>query len=128
MNVIYYYYFLFYAKVLKDDEPHLLTTMALSASEGFALSVTLSILLIKFFCFEMTNFLMFLPTCLFLLFNYFFFYKSGKAIEITKEKPMFFLNHKLSVIITLLFFIITLSFMFWGPIYTKYLLETYCGS
>lgn len=128
MDVIYYYYYLFYIKVLKDDEPHLLTTMALSASEGFVLSVTLSILLIKFFCYEMTNLLMFLPICLFLLFNYYFFHKSGRARKIVKEKPMFFSNHKLTTVMVLLFFIVTLSFLFWGAFYTKYLLETYCGS
>jgi len=113
--------------VLKDDEPHLLTTLALSASEGFALSVSLSIILIKFFCFEMTKTLMFLPICMFLIFNFFYFNKSGRASKIVKEKPMFFSNHKLSTIIVLLFFIVTLSFLFWGAFYTKYLLEVNCG-
>jgi hypothetical protein len=127
MDVIYYYYYLFYCKIVKDDDPHLLTTLALSASEGFALAVSLNIVLIRFFCYQMTKLMMFLPICLFLLFNYFYFNKSGRAKKLVKEKPMFFLNHKLSIIITLLFFMITFSFLFWGGIYTKSLLEFHCG-
>lgn len=127
MKVIYYYYYLFYLKILKDDDPHLLTLLALSASEGFALAVSLNIVLIFFFCYQMTKMMMFLPICLFLLFNYFYFDKSGRARKIVKDKPMFFLNHKLSIVIAALFFIITLSFLFWGAAYTKYLLGNYCN-
>jgi len=126
MDVLYYYYFLFYAKVLKDDEPHLLTIMALSASQGFALSVSLSLFLLKFFCLEMNKLLLFLPICLFLLFNYLHFYKSGRSRKIVKEKPMFFSSHKLSVALTLLFFIATFSTLIWGAVYARYLTDTYC--
>lgn len=127
MKIIYYYYFLFYSKILKDDEPHLLTTLALSASLGFSVSVTFDIVLTRFFCFEMGKWVMLMIIVLFNLFNYLYFHKSGKAIKIVKEKPMFFSNHKKSIVITFLFFIVTLSFMFWGPIYIKYILETNCG-
>ncbi|MDN3675581.1 hypothetical protein QWY99_21345 [Flavobacterium branchiarum] len=128
MKTIYYYYYLFYIKISKDDEPYATTVFALSMSEGFVINFILNIISIHQYCYLIDKWIMIIVQLVVLIINYLFFNKSGKAIEITKEKPMFFFNHKLSVITTLLFFIITLSFMFWGPIYTKYLLETYCGS
>jgi uncharacterized membrane protein len=62
MSVIYYYYYLFYKKVLKDTDPHMLTIMALSASEAFAVAGTLQLLLIRFFCFSPSVWLMFSST------------------------------------------------------------------
>jgi hypothetical protein len=54
---------------------------------------------------------------------YITFYKKGKAARIVKIKPKFFNNHKLSVIITITFFLITTSFLFWGPIFLKNILK-----
>jgi hypothetical protein len=127
MNVIYYYYFIFYSKVLKDDEPHLLTTMALSASQGFILNSILQILFIRFFCIEINIWTMFCVIILFNVFNYFYFHRGNRIKKIVKEKPMFFSSNKISIAITILFFIIVISSMFLGPIYSKYILETYCN-
>lgn len=127
MDVIYYYYFLFYSKILKDDEPHLLTTMALSASFGFSLSSVFDILFIRFFCYETNKWFMISIIVFSNLISYLYFHKTKRALKLIQQKPKFFSNHKLSVILVLLFFITTLSFLFWSPVYTKYLLETYCN-
>lgn len=104
MDIIYYYYYLFYIRIVKDDEPYITTTWALSASEGFLTSVFLNIIFVKCFCYQMTKLMMFLPILFFFLFNYYYYYKSGRCKKIVKEKPSFFSNHKLSILITVLFF------------------------
>lgn len=126
MNTIYYYYYLFYKKVIKDDEPYATTIWALSASEGFCISAILNVLLIKYFCYQMEKWMMFFPILIFLLCNYLYFNKSGRSRQIVKMQPTFFSNHRLSIYIAILFFIITFSSLFWGAFYTKYLLKTYC--
>jgi hypothetical protein len=127
MSVIYYYYYLFYKKVLKDTDPHMLTIMALSASEAFAVAGTLQLLSIRFFCFSPSVWLMFSSTPFFLTMNYLLFYKSGRYKTLLKEKPKFLASNIASIILTGVFFLITASFIFWGPIYAKDLLQEYCG-
>ncbi|QLC68014.1 hypothetical protein LPB248_12155 [Flavobacterium sp. LPB0248] len=63
---------------------------------------------------------------LFLLVNYFYFFKSKRSLRIIKERPLFFGSPKISKILTIVFFVIIISSMFWGAICSKYLLETCC--
>ena len=126
MDVIYYYYYLFYKKILKDDEPHLLTTMALSASEGFAFNVSLNIFFTRYFCLEVNKWVMFITIILFNILNYLYFHKSGKAKRIIKLQPKFFSSHRLSIILTLIFFIVTLSFLFCGGPVSRNIMEIHC--
>lgn len=126
MKTIYYYYYLFYSKIIKDDEPYATTSFTLSMSEGFFVNFILNILIIDFYCFALNKWAMISIQLLIIFINYFYFNKSKRAKEIVQEKPMFYFNHKLSIVLSSLFFIFTLSFMFWGPIYVKYLLDTKC--
>jgi len=123
MEVLYYYYYLFYSKILKDNEPHLLTILAFSASEGFAINGLLDIFFIKTYCFPIGKWAMIFIVLLFVLFNYIVFFKSGRSQKIVKLKPKIFGNHRLSILLTFVFFIVTISFIFWGPIFTSELLE-----
>lgn len=50
LDVLYYYYFLFYSKILKDDEPHLLATIVLSFSESLLLNYSIIIIGSHFYC------------------------------------------------------------------------------
>lgn len=126
MDVIYYYCYLFYKKILKEDEPHALTVWALGIGEGFFISVLIDILLIHFFCIKMDKWLMIGIGLICLLLNYFYFFKSSRGQRIIIYKPAFFGNRKISMILTIIFFIVLISSMFWGAICSKYLLETYC--
>ena len=126
MKVLYYYYFLFYSKVLKDNEPHLLTTLALSASEGFLINGILQIALARFFCMSIDKWPMIGVLVLLIGVNYFYYHVRENAKKIVKTKPMYYSSQKLSIVLTFLFFIITLSFLFWEPIYVKQLLQESC--
>jgi heme/copper-type cytochrome/quinol oxidase subunit 2 len=63
-----------------------------------------------------------------LLLNYLFVYKTGRNVEIVKEKPKFWRNNKLSVIITAIFFLVTTSLLFIGPILGRGIMENHCGT
>lgn len=126
MDVIYYYCYLFYTKIIKDNEPYATTVWALGFSEGFFASIILNIVSIHFWCFSLDKWKMIGIGIMFLLGNYFYFNKSGKAKKIVKIKPMFCNNHRISIILTIIFFAVLISSMFWGPIYTRYLLDEHC--
>jgi len=49
-KVIYYYYYLFYSRILREDDPHIVTTFALSVSEVFFVMYLIDLIWIKFFC------------------------------------------------------------------------------
>ena len=114
MSVIYYSYYKFYSSVMKDDEPHLLTILALSASLGFVADFLIKLILMLNFC-KIHNALGSLIIIVFIaIINYFFFYTSGRAVRIVSECPMFFGSRPFSILVALLFFSSTLSFVFWG--------------
>ncbi|WP_244160802.1 hypothetical protein [Flavobacterium defluvii] len=112
---------------MKEDEPHALTVWALGIGEGFFVSVFTDIILIRFFCIKMDKWLMIGIGILFLLFNYFYFFRSERGKRIVISKSTFLESNKISIIATILFFLILISSLFWGAICSKYLLETYCN-
>lgn len=122
MNVLYYYYFLFYTKILPDDEPHATTIFTLSLSESFLINVIIDILISYFYCTFISKWTMIVITLFIMVINYFLFYRTGKAKNIIKLKPKIFNSNSLSIVFVILFFIITSSFLFWGPILVKQIL------
>jgi hypothetical protein len=126
MNLLYYYYFLFYTKVLPDNEPHATTVFTLSLSEAFLINGVIQILIAHLFCMSFGKWQMITIFLLIIGVNYLLFSKSGKAKEIVKLKPKIFNSNKLSIFIVVLFFVITASFLFWEPIYVKQILEEHC--
>ncbi len=124
MNVFYYYYYLFYKKILKDNEPHLLTTLALSFSISLLVNGVLNITLAHTIKYVLGKWGMISILVLLLAFFYFSFYRTGKAEKIIKEQPKFFNSNRLSIILTIIFFIVTTSFMFWEAGYVGNVLGT----
>ena len=124
MDVIYYYYYLFYTRIIKDNEPHMFTILAISATEGFILNIIVEVVSILYQCKQTNGVIWMGIICLANIFNYFYFYKSGRAIKIVKEKPMFFSNNQISIILTFLFFIVFATSIIWGSILTKHLLDS----
>jgi hypothetical protein len=122
LNVIYYQYFLFYKKVIKDPEPHLATVLALSFSQSLLVNAIMYIIALKWFCYEIKVWVQFTLVLLLIFFNYLIYHRTGIAKEIIKQKP-FIVNKGLSIAITWLFFFITVSWLFWGSIYGRHLLS-----
>lgn len=123
MNVIYYYYYLFYKTLVRDSQPHLLARLAISASEAFFIVGVINFMSIKIRCAGLSTLTMFGTMLIIAGINHFVMHKSGKDLEIVKAKPKFFNNNRISIFMVILFFLATTSFMFWGPIYGNYLLS-----
>lgn len=123
MNVIYYYFYLLYTKYIPDNEPYITAVWAISVCEGFFLACCTDILLLSNYCYTLKIWEMCAFTVFALIVNYFYFIKTGRYKKIIKKKPTFRSSHRLSIIVTVLFFVITFSSWFWGPIYSKHLYQ-----
>ena len=113
MDVLYYYIYLFYAKVMPDDYPHSNTVWALGAASAFIINGLIDIPLTYFFnCYLSTIQKVIIIIIVMTLF-YLKYDRSGKGIRIVKkEKPKFFGSKIASIILTVLFFLISMLFLF----------------
>ncbi len=124
MDVFYYYIFLFYAKVLPDDYPHSNTVWALGAISAFIVNGLIDIPLAYFFnCYLSTIQKVIIIIIVMTLF-YLKYDRSGKGIRIVKkEKPKFFGSNTASIILTILFFLIGMLFLFFKADVVREILE-----
>ena len=113
MDVLYYYIYLFYAKLMPDSQPHSRTVWALGAASAFIINGLIDIPLTYFFNCYLSTIQKVIILVILLLFFYLKYYRSGKGIRIVKkEKPKFFGSNTASIILTILFFLISMLFLF----------------
>ena len=124
MDVFYYYIYLFYAKVMPDDYPHLNTVWALGVTSAFIINGLIEIPLAYFFnCYLSTIQKVIIMIIVMTLF-YLKYDRSGKGIRIVKkEKPKFFGSKIASIILTVLFFLIGMLFLFFKADVVREILE-----
>lgn len=123
MKVLYNYYYLFYTKVLPDDEPFATTLFTLSCSESFLIDFLIRYFLATTSCQSFETWKSVIVFGLILGVNFLIYHKNRKAREIVDKSPKFLQSHALSISATLIFFSLTTSFLFWGPIYIKSILD-----
>jgi hypothetical protein len=122
IDVFYYYEYLFYKKLIKDPDPHFAALLGLSLSQSLIINAIINFVSLKFFCFQI-KILFFISIVLIIIYlNYLFYHKSGKAKIIVKAKPKILNSDSFSIIITITFSLIAISWLFWGPIHGRYLL------
>ena len=113
MDVLYYYIYLFYAKVMPDDYPHSNTVWALGFIFSLIINGLIDIPLTYFFNCYLSTIQKVIILVILLLFFYLKYYRNGKGIRIVKkEKPKFFGSKIASIILTVLFFLISMLFLF----------------
>jgi len=113
INVFYFYYYLFYKNIFKDDEPYFTARLALTASEALLLISVIDIASAYFFCVPLSKYYMIAITLVLLAMNTFIFFNRAKAARVIKSSPKLFNNNKVSIILTWVFFLTSLSIMFW---------------
>ncbi len=124
MDVLYYYYYLFYTRVLPDDEPHATVIFTLSFSEALLVNYTVDFIAVHLLCkYLLSKWSMIAILLLIIGINYLIYHRTGKNKEVVERKPRFFGSNTASIIITLLFFVITTSFLFWAADYMMYVLD-----
>ena len=123
MDVFYYYIYLFYAKVMPDDYPHLNTVWALGVTSAFIINGMIDIPLAYFFnCYLSTIQKVIIIIIVITLF--YLKYDRSKGIRIVKkEKPKFFDSKIASIILTVLFFLIGMLFLFFKADVLRKILE-----
>lgn len=123
LNVFYYHYYQFYTKVIPDDQPNATVIFVLSFVEALFLNGILHYLALKFFCADVGKWPMIGVAVMLMVLNYFYYYRSGRFKTIIEEKPMLFDSRKLSATITCGVSLLIISWMFWGAVLGKHLLE-----
>ena len=124
MDVLYYYIYLFYVKVISDNQPHSRTIWALGVTSAFIINVLIDIPLTYFFNCYLSIIQKVIILVILLLFFYLKYYRSGKGIRIVeKEKPKFFGSNTASIILTILFFLIGMLFLFFKADVVREILE-----
>ncbi|MBI1666995.1 hypothetical protein [Capnocytophaga periodontitidis] len=123
MDVFYYYIYLFYAKVMPDDYPHLNTVWALGYLFSLIINGLIEIPLAYFFnCYLSTIQKVIIIIIVITLF--YLKYDRSKGIRIVKkEKPKFFGSKIASIILTVLFFLIGMLFLFFKADVLRKILE-----
>jgi hypothetical protein len=124
IKVFYYYYYLFYTRISPDSYPHSTVIWTLSFSLTLLINGLVDIILAYTIHYALGKYEMAGMFVLIMGINYLIFYRNGKAEEIVKEQPKFFNDHKLSITLTILFFLITASFLFWEAGFVRNILET----
>ena len=113
MDVFYYYIYLFYAKVMPDDYPHLNTVWALGFIFSLIINGLIDIPLAYFFNCYLSIIQKVIIIIIVMTLFYLKYDRSGKGIRIVKkEKPKFFGSKIASIILTVLFFLISMLFLF----------------
>ena len=121
LNVFYYHFYLFYTKF--DPEPEFATLLSLSFCQSLILNGILDFLSLKFYCYQIAVWVFVLIVTFIILLNYLMFYRNGRIKQIIKAKPTLLNNRALSIIVTLSFFLLTASWLFWGPVLGKNILD-----
>lgn len=122
-DTLYYHYYLFYSKITKDNEPYATTIFSLSASESFLVNGIIDFIAVKLFCYRIDKLWMLLIFLIILITNYLVYNRSGRARKIVGKRPLLMNNYRISVGFTILFFVLTASWLFWGHFYTKNILN-----
>jgi small-conductance mechanosensitive channel len=120
-KVLYYNFYLFYKKILKDDDPHFTTVLALSFLFSlYAFSICDIFLTFFFHSRTSLNFnIGLLITITVVMYIIFLHEKKGDYI-VKEEKPVIYSN-KISKVITITIFIIGLLIIFFERILIKLL-------
>ena len=124
MHIIYYYIFLFFKKILRDDTPHFLTTIFFSFLQSCILNAFFNFSFAYAFCYSFSMWNSLSIVLLLIIINFIYFHNEKKlAFEIINKKPKILNSKLLPVIITILFFISTQIIFMYSSDVTKEILN-----
>ncbi len=125
MKGLYYYYYLFYTKILPDNQPHGTVIFSLSFLLSLIVNGLINMTLAYLFGIALGKFEMIGILLVIILLMYLLLFRNGKAKRIVeKEKPKIFGSHSASIILAVLLFLIGMLFLFFEADCTRMILET----
>lgn len=122
LDILYYHYYLFYRQTLKDPEPELTTTLSLSFSLALLLNGIIDLIALQW-CIEIAIWVQFAITVFIIVLIWRRYHVQRRVKGVIKAKPSLWDNRLLSIIVCWLFFLVSASWLFWGPIYGKEVLS-----
>mgnify|MGYP001185409007 CR=1 FL=1 len=123
LKAVYFHYYQFYTKVVPDDQPNATVIFVLSFIESLLVIALIDFYLLKFHCQGITKWPMISVAVALIIFNYLYYYRSGLYVKILESQGESIKNMRLSRLMTLFISLVIVSWMFWGPVYGKYVLE-----
>jgi hypothetical protein len=124
ISVLYYYYYLFYTRILPDDQPHATVVFTLGFTLSLIINCIVNIILAYIANISLGKWEMLGLLAIVLVILYFVYHKNGKGKKIVKEKPMI-LNNTVSIIFTILIFILAMLALFLQADITRNILENH---
>jgi hypothetical protein len=113
LDVLFYQFYLFYKKILKDPDPTFATVLGISVCEGIVIIAPLDYLCSKN-CFDCPTWVYFSVFVIIAIINYFAYLSSRRVQELIKQRPLFFNSIPFTIAFTVIFFLGTLSWFFWS--------------
>ena len=124
MNVLYYYIYLFNVKFLPYTFPDLNTVWILGSLFALIVNSSFNMGLAYFFGYTLGRFQILSIIILLVIFFHFKYDRSGRGKRIVKkEKPKFLGSNIASIILTILFFLISISFFLFSEDVVREILE-----
>lgn len=127
LRVFYYYTYLWFVKILKEDEPHTHSMFAICFLAGFNLSSFIGYFTAYYYCYALDRtdiIIIYLGT---LALFYFGLYKTSVVKNVVKSKPKLSDNNRLSAVVTIVFSIGLFILMNIMPIITRDIIKGKCG-
>ena len=123
-DILYWHYYKFYTRVLPDEQPNATTIFVFSFVISVLVNGIIDYFAIKYFCIDIGKWVMIGVYCLITYGSYKFFFSSRRYLKIIKERPVLFDNKKLSSIAVYVLTFLILSWLFFGAVIGKTLLES----
>jgi hypothetical protein len=123
INVLYYYYYLFYTKILPDNQPHATVVFTLGFTFSLILNLIINIGLAYLMNISLGRWAM-IGVFIFVLFIFYLrYYRNGKGKNIIIEKPKILNSNKASIIFSVFFFILGILALFLQADITRIILS-----
>lgn len=124
INVLYYYYYLFYTKIISDNQPHATVIFSLSFILSLIINGLINIGLAYTFGIALNRWEMIVVLILLIILMYLKYYRTGRGKKIVEtEKPKLFRCNNLSVALSIVLFLIGMLFLFFEADITRKILE-----
>lgn len=121
IEVLYYYYYLFYKNIWKDSDPHLTTILSLSFIISRIVNGIVDIIVALIFSIFLDVYLRIGVLVVIIILMHYYFRKE-RVKDILKSKPVIY-SQNVSKIVSIVFLFVGLFFHFFNPFIVKHILN-----
>lgn len=112
IDVLYYYYYLFYKKIWRDNDPHLTTVLSLGFIFSIIINGIIDLMIVFAFGVFLNKYQKIAIALSAIIIMYIIFIKNKRGVYIVKGESQLIYNHLISIVISISFLTIGLLFLF----------------